>query len=119
MANGGTATICGNLLMWVRDKSAGKGKRFEIDECQTELGPVLVECNPEYCGLFLCKLADFLCRGWENFTFSRTHMSYFRSRFADDLLMGLATWVAVARFTTFEHLLYDERKSLWRRNEIQ
>lgn len=91
MATGGSPTICDNLLMWVRDEAADKGKRFEIDEWQTELRSVPVQRNTDDCGVFLCKFADFLCRGWENFTFSQTHMQYFRSRIAHELLMGRAT----------------------------
>lgn len=91
MGTGGSMKVREHLLAWVRDEAADKKKVFEQDEWTMPTRDVPKQENSDDCGVFLCKFADFLSRGWTQFTFSQRHMKYFRSRIAHELLMGRAT----------------------------
>lgn len=93
MGNGGSARVRENLLAWVRDEASDKKKgRFVQSEWSMVPRPdVPKQQNSDDCGVFICKFADCLTRGWTRFTFDQRHMDYFRSRIAHELLMGKAS----------------------------
>lgn len=91
MGTGGSLKVRKHLLAWVRDEAADKKKHFVEDEWVMPTRNVPKQRNSDDCGVFLCKFADFLSRGWDDFTFSQDHMNYFRSRIAHELLMERAT----------------------------
>lgn len=93
MGTGGDPTVCQYLLNWVRDEANERGKQEEFIGKDWKAVEKMVpkQLNTDDCDVFLCKFADFLCRGWETFTFSQTQMKYFRARIAHELLMGKAT----------------------------
>lgn len=91
MGTGGSPKVREHLLSWVFDEAADKGKKVDREEWKGIDRTVPVQENTDDCGVFLCKFADFLSRGWSKFTFSQEHMKYFRSRIAHELLMGKAT----------------------------
>lgn len=91
MAGGGSARVLDNLMQWVRDEAENKKKPFDESEWEKVAHgrDVPQQANSDDCGVFLCKFADFLCRGIP-LTFDRRHMNYFRSRMAHELLMQRA-----------------------------
>lgn len=91
MGTGGSPKVHEALLQWLADEAKDKNKTIHIDEWGVKSGSVPIQKNTDDCGVFLCKFADFLCRGWKKFTFSQVHMQYFRSRIAHELLMMKAT----------------------------
>lgn len=90
MGTGGSESVREHLMQWVRDEAADKKKDIELSKWKGRAIDVPMQENSDDCGVFLCKYADFLCRGWNRFTFSQRHMNYFRSRIAHELLMGSA-----------------------------
>ncbi|CAN8074298.1 unnamed protein product [Agarophyton chilense] len=90
MGKGGSPEVRENLLRWVRDEAATKGHEFKATEWSADDVVVPQQTNSDDCGVFLCKYADFLSRGWSDFTFSQDHMNYFRARMAHELLMKKA-----------------------------
>lgn len=94
LGSGGSAKVRENLMRWVKDEAADKkkGEVFEESEWKMVARPdVPQQGNSDDCGVFTCKFADFLARGWERFSFDQRHMNYFRSRIAHELLMDRAT----------------------------
>ncbi|KAI0560680.1 Ulp1 peptidase [Gracilaria domingensis] len=90
MGKGGSPEVRENLFRWVRDEAATKGHEFNSEEWSADDVIVPQQTNSDDCGVFLCKYADFLTRGWSDFTFSQDHMNYFRARMAHELLMKKA-----------------------------
>ncbi|PXF46785.1 Sentrin-specific protease 1 [Gracilariopsis chorda] len=90
MGKGGSPEVRENLLRWVRDEAATKEHELNDQEWSTDDVIVPQQTNSDDCGVFLCKYADFLSRGWSDFTFSQDHMNYFRARIAHELLMKKA-----------------------------
>lgn len=91
MGTGGSPKVREHLLTWLADEAKDKGKQFNRDEWDGVTCTVPVQGNTDDCGVFLCKFADFISRGWSSFTFTQNHMNYFRSRIAHELLMEKAT----------------------------
>lgn len=86
---GGSHDILKNLMQWVVDEMENK-KQQAMDTSDWELIPMTSKLpqqdNSDDCGVFVCKFADFISRGAE-ITFRASHMRYFRSRIAHELLM--------------------------------
>lgn len=82
--------VLANLLRWVGDElDHKKNEVFDASEWST-VGhgqDVPQQDNSDDCGVFLCKFADFVARGAE-INFSSAHMSYFRARMANELLVA-------------------------------
>ncbi|CDF37848.1 unnamed protein product [Chondrus crispus] len=91
MGTGGLLKVREHLMSWVRDEAADKSKPFSPNNWTMPPRDVPRQLNSDDCGVFLCKFADFISRGWQEFTFSQQHMNYFRSRIAHELLMERAT----------------------------
>lgn len=94
MQTGGDPNVCQNLLDWVRDEAAERGKyesHWQGKGWTAVERDVPTQGNTDDCGVFLCKFADFLARGWTDFGFEQKHMKYFRARIAHELLIGKAT----------------------------
>lgn len=88
LGSGGSIKVRQHLMAWVRDEAADKKKPFDPAEWSMPQCDVPQQTNQDDCGVFLCKFADFLSRGWQSFTFEQKHMNYFRSRIAHELIMG-------------------------------
>lgn len=94
LGNGGSEKIREYLMRWVKDEAMDKrkGEGFLESEWKLVARPdVPRQENSDDCGVFTCKFADFLARGWNRFSFDQRHMNYFRSRIAHELLMARAT----------------------------
>lgn len=94
LGNGGSSKIREYLMRWVKDEAEDKkmGEGFVESEWKMVARPdVPRQENSDDCGVFTCKFADFLARGWNQFSFDQRHMNYFRSRIAHELLMARAT----------------------------
>lgn len=88
LGTGGSGKVREYLMRWVADEAKDKGKEYNASEWKAVEADVPIQRNSDDCGVFLCKFADFLSRGWSEFTFSQTHMQYFRCRIAHELLVG-------------------------------
>lgn len=91
MGKGGSPEVRKHLMRWVEDEANDKGKQFHIEQWSMPERQVPQQMNCDDCGVFLCKFADFLARGWPTFTFTQKHINYFRSRIAHELILGTAT----------------------------
>lgn len=88
MGSGGATKTTENLLQWLEDNAKLKNVKFDRSKWTFTQVFVPQQTNSDDCGVFTCKFADVMCRGWNDFPFTPVHMLYFRARIAHELLMG-------------------------------
>ncbi|KAG7466971.1 hypothetical protein MATL_G00148160 [Megalops atlanticus] len=81
--------ICRLLLLYLKDEyKTKKNKDLEVSKWEvTSLrsNEIPQQNNGSDCGVFACKYADYIARGWP-LTFTQSHMPYFRKRMIWEIL---------------------------------
>ncbi|XP_043939414.1 sentrin-specific protease 1-like [Protopterus annectens] len=86
---GSGAVACSLLLQYLKQECQDKkGKPFESNGWKLSSKnsqEIPQQMNGSDCGMFACKYADYITRGWP-ITFSQKHMPYFRKRMVWEIL---------------------------------